>query len=164
MKTANSFYKNRKKLILNLQENPITPLESENLNESNNLKKMEEEYNTLTSNAYRPQRTVKTAKLSSNNNFFSKTISSFGEKESKHELISKRWKKYENLTPEQIQRKEFLESKKKWICKEDFHRHFGLRSTSIKPTVNVMIYGEPVSSHKYREINPSKWITPNGFI
>ena len=164
MKTANSFYKNRKKLILNLQENPITPLESENLNESNNLKKMEEEYNTLTSNAYRPQRTVKTAKLSSNNNFFSKTISSFGEKESKHELISKRWKKYENLTPEQIQRKEFLESKKKWICKEDFHRHFGLRSTSIKPTVNVMIYGETVSSHKYREINPSKWITPNGFI
>ena len=80
------------------------------------------------------------------------------------ELIAKRCKKYENLTPEQIQRKEFLKSKKKWICKEDFHRHFGLRSTSIKPTVNVMIYGETVSSHKYREINPSKWITPNGFI
>ena len=46
---------------------------------------------------------------------------------------------YENLSPEQIQRREFLESKKKWISKEDFHRHFGLRTTSIKPIVNIII-------------------------
>jgi hypothetical protein len=86
------------------------------------------------------------------------------EEKEKEKNLNNKWKIYENLSPDQIQRRQFLESKKKWITKEDFHRHFGLRSTSIKPIKNIMIYGEPVSSHKYRDINPSKWITPNGFI
>ena len=158
IKTTNSFYKNRNNL--NFEK---IPLISKDKNENNNLTKMENEYNSLTNNVH--PRPIKTAYVTKNR-LFSKTIEdNFSEeRQKKRELTANKWKKYENLTPEQIQRKEFLESKKKWVSKEDFHRHFGLRSTSIQPIVNVMIYGEPVSSHKFREINPLKWITPNGFI
>jgi hypothetical protein len=155
LQTSNSFYKKN----INQPNN----LESENFYESNNLKDMEAEYNTLTKGLHsRPIKTAQTSKT----RIFSK-INNFQEEEEETEKekdIANKWKKYENLSPEQIQRKEFLESKKKWIAKEDFHRHFGARSTSIKPIANIMIYGMPVSSHKYRDINPSKWITPNGFI
>ena len=78
--------------------------------------------------------------------------------------IQERWKEYEQLSPEQIQRKEFLESKKKWVSKEDFHRVFGLHTTAIKPIPNVMSYGKPVTDYKFREINHEKWLTPNGFV
>ena len=155
LQTSNSFYKKN----INQPNN----LESENFYESNNLKDMEAEYKTLTKGLHsRPIKTAQTSKT----RIFSK-INNFQEEEEESEKekdIANKWKKYENLSPEQIQRKEFLESKKKWIAKEDFHRHFGARSTSIKPIANIMIYGMPVSSHKYRDINPSKWITPNGFI
>ena len=157
LRTLSSFYKNRKDL------NQINKnLEAENIyyNDKNNLQKMEEEYNSLTSVVN--SRPIKTANLSKNR-IFSKMKNHTEEKE-KEKNLNNKWKIYENLSPEQIQRRQFLESKKKWITKEDFHRHFGLRSTSIKPIKNIMIYGEPVSSHKYRDINPSKWITPNGFI
>ena len=157
MRTASSFYKNMNNLY------PINKnIETENIcnNDNNNLKKMEEEYNSLTNKInIRP---IKTAH-SSKNRIFSRMNDYIEEKE-KIKNLNDKWKKYENLSPEQTQRRQFLESKKKWIAKEDFHRHFGIRSTSIKPIKNIMIYGEPVSSHKYRDINPSKWITPNGFI
>ena len=152
LRTTNSFYKK----ITNQN------LESDNYKETNNLKEMEAEYNSLTGGFH--SRPIKTALTSKNR--MHQTLNTFSEEKEKPKekgLIS-RWKKYENLSPEQIQRKEFLESKKKWISKEDFHRHFGARTTSIKPIANIMIYGEPVSSHRYRDINPLKWITPNGFI
>lgn len=78
--------------------------------------------------------------------------------------LQERWKEYDQLSPEQIQRKEFLESKKKWVSKEDFHRVFGLHTTAIKPIPNVMSYGKPVTDYKFREINHEKWLTPNGFV
>ena len=154
MKTYNSFYKRRK----TNQNLPNLGLESDNFIKNSNLQKMEEEYTAVTSGL--KSRSIKTAQSSKN-----KLVSSINNySEEKKKDIKDKWKTYENLTPEQIRRKEFLESKKKWISKEDFHRHFGLRTTSIKPIANIMNYGEPVSSHKYRDINPSKWITPNGFI
>ena len=154
MKTYNSFHKRR-----NTNQNlPNLGLESDNFIKNSNLQKMEEEYTAVTSGL--KSRSIKTAQSSKN-----KLISSINNySEEKKKDKNDKWKTYENLTPEQIRRKEFLESKKKWISKEDFHRHFGLRTTSIKPIANIMNYGEPVSSHKYRDINPSKWITPNGFI
>ena len=78
--------------------------------------------------------------------------------------IQEKWKEYDQLTPEQRQRREFLESKKKWVCNEDFHRHFGLHSTAMKPIPNVLSYGKPVTDYKFREINHKKWLTPNGFV
>ena len=155
LKTANSFHKNKNKNPFD-QNFPKQTLDPDNHIDNNNLKKMEAEYESLIS-GYN-SRNIKTAHISKNRKF--SKLGNFSEDKN----ISNKWKKYENLSPEQIQRREFLESKKKWIAKEDFHRHFGLRSTSIKPIANVMIYGEPVSSHKFRDINPLKWITPNGFI
>jgi hypothetical protein len=126
---------------------------------NNNINEMEAQYSTLMAKtSYRP---VKTATSFNKKNFLKKRNFS---NDSKMININDKWKKYENLSLEQIQRKEFLESKKKWMSKEDFHRVFGVRSTSIKPIPSVMIYGKPVSSHKYREIHPEKWITQNGFI
>ena len=154
MKTYNSFHKRR-----NTNQNlPNLGLESDNYIKNSNLQKMEEEYTAVTSGL--KSRSIKTAQSSKNK--LVSSINNYSEEEKKDK--NDKWKTYENLTPEQIRRKEFLESKKKWISKEDFHRHFGLRTTSIKPIANIMNYGEPVSSHKYRDINPSKWITPNGFI
>ena len=154
MKTYNSFYKRR-----NTNQNlPNLGLESDNYIKNSNLQKMEEEYTAVTSGL--KSRSIKTAQSSKNK--LVSSINNYSEEKKKDK--KDKWKTYENLTPEQIRRKEFLESKKKWISKEDFHRHFGLRTTSIKPIANIMNYGEPVSSHKYRDINPSKWITPNGFI
>jgi hypothetical protein len=126
---------------------------------NNNINEMEAQYSTLMAKtSYRP---VKTATSFNKKNFLKKRNFSH---DSKMINTNDKWKKYENLSLEQIQRKEFLESKKKWMSKEDFHRVFGVRSTSIKPIPSVMIYGKPVSSHKYREIHPEKWITQNGFI
>jgi hypothetical protein len=78
--------------------------------------------------------------------------------------MQEKWKEYDQLSPEQRQRREFLESKKKWVSKEDFHRVFGLHTTAIKPIPNVMSYGKPVTDYKFREINHEKWLTPNGFV
>ena len=78
--------------------------------------------------------------------------------------LQEKWKEYDQLSPEQRQRREFLESKKKWVCKEDFHRHFGLHTTAMKPIPNVMSYGKPVTDYKFREVNHEKWLTPNGFL
>ena len=78
--------------------------------------------------------------------------------------LQEKWKEYDQLSPEQRQRREFLESKKKWVSKEDFHRVFGLHTTAIKPIPNVMSYGKPVTDYKFREINHEKWLTPNGFV
>jgi hypothetical protein len=65
---------------------------------------------------------------------------------------------------EQVKRKEFIESKKKWLSKEDFHRVFGLHTTSTKPIPNVIGAGMPLSYYKYRDIHPDKWLTSSGFV
>lgn len=129
------------------------------LTKNSNLDKMEAEYMTLM--GYSSERHVKTAVPSNNKKYLNKNYSV----DNKNKInLNDKWKKYANLSLEEIQRKEFLESKKKWMSKEDFHRVFGVRSTSIKPIPSVMNFGKPVSSHKYRDIFPEKWITPNGFI
>ena len=131
--------------------------------EKNNMDEMEAEYKTLMRNF--SSRPVKTSNPSKKIHFLKdKNFSMDNRKKINENNENNKWKKYENISPEQIQRKEFLESKKKWMSKEDFHRVFGIRTTSIKPIPSIMIYGKPVSSHKYREIYPEKWITPNGFI
>ena len=70
----------------------------------------------------------------------------------------------EYITMEERRRREFVESKKKWVTKEDFHRVFGLHTTSIKPIINTLTGGEPISKYKYRDIFPEKWLTSNGFV
>ena len=70
----------------------------------------------------------------------------------------------EYITMEERKRREFVESKKKWVTKEDFHRVFGLHTTSIKPIINTLTGGEPISKYKYRDIFPEKWLTSNGFL
>ena len=152
--TTSSFYKKK--------NNSNQNLEQDNFNENNNLKNMETEYDTLTKGF--KSRTIKTSKAYKKRILPKIDVDDFIEEKEVEKDLANKWKKYENLSPEQIERKEFLESKKKWISKEDFHRHFGARTTSTKPISNIMIYGEPVSQHKYRDVNPSKWITPNGFI
>ncbi len=71
---------------------------------------------------------------------------------------------YRYITLEESERKDFLESKKKWISKEDFHRFFGLHTTALKPIPNAMENGTPISKYKYREEFPDKWLTSNGFV
>ena len=78
--------------------------------------------------------------------------------------INNQKNEYRYMTLEEYQRKEFLESKKKWISKEDFHRVFGLNTTALKPIPNAMESGQPISKYKYREIYPEKWLTSNGFV
>ena len=152
--TNNCINKDNKDYKINDYEKNINILSEIN----NNMEEMEAQYRTLMGNSH--SRPVKTATIK---NKFLKHRNFSVENKVKTNNNDK-WKKYENVSPEQIERKEFLESKKKWMSKEDFHRVFGVRSTSIKPIISVMIYGKPVSSHKYRDIHPEKWITPNGFI
>ena len=71
---------------------------------------------------------------------------------------------YRYITLEEFERKEFLQSKKKWISKEDFHRFFGLHTTALKPIPNAMESGTPISKYKYRDEFPDKWLTSNGFV
>ena len=154
----NNKYNNFNKNILDSERERII---NKNLltEKNNNINEMESQYLTLmASTSYRP---IKTATLTKNKTFLKKRNFS---NDNKFVNKNDKWKKYENVSLEQIQRKEFLESKKKWMSKEDFHRVFGVRSTSIKPIPSVMIYGQPVSSHKYRDIHPEKWMTQNGFI
>ena len=152
--TNNCINKDNKDYKINDYEKNINILSEIN----NNMEEMEAQYRTLMGNSH--SRPVKTATIK---NKFLKHRNFSVENKVKTNNNDK-WKKYENVSPEQIERKEFLESKKKWMSKEDFHRVFGVRSTSIKPIISVMIYGKPVSSHKYRDTHPEKWITPNGFI
>ena len=112
LQTSNSFYEKN--------NNQPKNIESENFYESNNLKDMEAEYRTLTKGLHsRPIKTAQTSKtriISKINNFKEE------EESEKEKDIANKWKKYELLSPEQIQRKEFLDSKKKWISKEDRRR------------------------------------------
>ena len=146
---------------VSFKQNFLTENNDNSIN--NNLNDMEKQYLTLMAqSSFRPNKNA--SKFNKKNFLKKRNFSHNNDNDSKVMNLNDKWKKYENLSLEQIQRKEFLESKKKWMSKEDFHRVFGVRSTSIKPIASVMIYGKPVSSHKYREIYPEKWITQNGFI
>ena len=151
---------NKENFNINKKNKTIDHEKTKNHLTENNLEEMEKEYRTLMVNC--SSRPVKTATFGKRKNFLSLKKFKVDNKISLNN--NDKWKQYENVPLEQIKRKEFLESKKKWMSKEDFHRVFGIRSTSIKPIPSIMIYGKPVSSHKYREIYPEKWITPNGFI
>ena len=71
----------------------------------------------------------------------------------------------EYVTKDEIERKEFLINKSKWLTDEDFHRVFGLNTTSIKPVANVMsVIGKSVAEHHFRETTPSKWLVSKGFV
>ena len=71
----------------------------------------------------------------------------------------------EYVTKDEIERKEFLINKSKWLTDEDFHRVFGLNTTSIKPVANVMsVIGKSVAEHHFRETTPNKWLVPKGFV
>ncbi len=102
-------------------------------------------------------------KKNDKNNNFNRLLINL--KKTKSRNLNKNDKNYDMdlLSPEQRQRREFLESKKKWICKEDFHRVFNINTTSIKVIPNIMSYGKSVSDYKYRDLHPDRWITPNGF-
>ena len=62
------------------------------------------------------------------------------------------------------ERKELIEEKKKWMSNDDFCTVFGIKSTEIKPMPSIMGTGPSVNSHKYRDVHPEKWLTPNGFL
>ena len=182
--TDNNFY-NKKNKIRTKKLNSSSISDKDNQKKMNTLN-MEAAYQSLMKNV--PQNSNKSnIYLKTQQNFYNRKYSlklknkiNDNNKEDNEELdyidnnknnakkrikeLQERWKEYEQLSPEQIQRKEFLESKKKWVSKEDFHRVFGLHTTAIKPIPNVMSYGKPVTDYKFREINHEKWLTPNGFV
>ena len=161
----------------NLQNNLVNNKTEEN-NMQSNYNLMEEAYQKLMGKYPRPASNMVYTKSANNNlrkalsskkviqkNNSNSNIDSNEFRFNKAQSYKKdKWKEYENISPEQRERKEFLESKKKWVSKQDFHRVFGLHTTSIKPIPNIMSFGIPVTAHKYRDIHPEKWLTPNGFV
>ena len=180
--TDTNFYVKKNKLKLNKTISP-SKIEKEKEKQMNTIN-MENAYQSLMKNV--PQKEIKTISyLKTQPNIDRKKYSlrlknnddNKGDNEdidyyynNKNEArnrikeLQEKWKEYDQLSPEQRQRREFLESKKKWVSKEDFHRVFGLHTTAIKPIPNVMSFGKPVTDYKFREINHEKWITPNGFV
>lgn len=78
------------------------------------------------------------------------------------------------MTNEEARRKEFLESKKYWMCQEDFKKVFGKQTLAMRDREEIMnnskIYEEtkndykPVLNYAYRTTDKSKWISKKNFI
>ena len=185
--TDTNFYNKKNKNNIK-KTNSSLSLDKEHQKNINSLN-MEAEYQSLMNNApdssHRPITYLKTEPNHSNKKYSLKLKSSRNDNKkdnneeeniiyylnnnknnarSRIKKLQEKWKEYDQLSPEQRQRREFLESKKKWVSKEDFHRVFGLHTTAIKPIPNVMSYGKPVTDYKFREIHHEKWLTPNGFV
>ena len=186
LKTASNTMNNFHKLHLSQDKNQNNSISNNDIinktqenNTQNNYNLMEEAYQKLMGKYPRPESNMVYAKSANsnlrnvldfkkaihkyNNNNDVDDVNEFRFNKAKLKKIDK-WKEYENISPEQRERKEFLESKKKWVSKQDFHRFFGLHTTSIRPIPNIMSYGIPVTAHKYRDIHPEKWLTSNGFV
>lgn len=74
-------------------------------------------------------------------------------------------------TEDQIYRRQFIESKKKWVSKEDFHRVFGKKTESdrikqlkLNYQVEPDVYVEPFQRDKFRKTDKRKWISKKDFI
>ena len=75
------------------------------------------------------------------------------------------------ITEDQAYHRELNESKKKWVCSEDFRRVFGrntenerLKEEIKNSRVEEDIYIEPYCLDKFRKTDKSKWICKKNFI
>ena len=75
------------------------------------------------------------------------------------------------ITADQAYQRELNESKKKWVCSEDFRRVFGrntenerLKEEIKNSQVEEDIYIEPYCLDKFRKTDKSKWICKKNFI
>ena len=82
------------------------------------------------------------------------------------------------MTQEEARRKEFMESKKKWMCNEDFKKVFGKQTLAMRDKEELMynsrLYEESKKNEKseyksvlnyaYRTTDKSKWICKKNFI
>lgn len=77
------------------------------------------------------------------------------------------------ITQEQMKRKEMLESKKKWMCDEDFKKVFGKQTLRERDKEEKEKDEEfkienseykPVCNYAYRTIDKTKWICKKNFI
>ena len=169
-KTSSNFYnhKNDKKILkknntytnlkikknVNIQNIPIVPINM-------NYKLMNDEYNKLIKGYHFPKEKIKVIELKDKSkmekNEFKKhirkcfSINDYNNIKEMKKIFSH-------------ERKELIEEKKKWMSNDDFCTVFGIKGTDDKPMPSIMTTGPSVNSHKYRDVHPEKWLTPNGFL
>ena len=75
------------------------------------------------------------------------------------------------ITEDQAYHRELIESKKKWVCSEDFRRVFGINTENERlkedmknNRVEEDIYIEPYCLDRFRKTDKSKWISKKNFI
>ena len=75
------------------------------------------------------------------------------------------------ITEDQAYHRELIESKKRWVCPEDFKRVFGrhtenerLKEEMKNNVVEDDIYIEPYCPDRFRKTDKSKWICKRNFI
>ena len=75
------------------------------------------------------------------------------------------------ITEDQAYHRELIESKKRWVCPEDFKRVFGrhtenerLKEEMKNNRVEEDIYIEPFCLDKFRKTDKSKWVCKKNFI
>ena len=77
------------------------------------------------------------------------------------------------VTEDEARRREFIESKKLWMCPEDFRRVFGKRTlnSNIKKESSKEdgeyipnVFKEPNYEHQFREFDKTRWVSKRDFI
>ncbi len=77
------------------------------------------------------------------------------------------------VTEDEARRREFIESKKLWMCPEDFKRVFGKRTInsnmkkeSSKEDGEYIpnVFKEPNYEHQFREFDKTRWVSKRDFI
>ena len=77
------------------------------------------------------------------------------------------------VTEDEARRREFIESKKLWMCPEDFKRVFGKRTinSNIKKESSKEdgeyipnVFKEPNYEHQFREFDKTRWVSKRDFI
>ena len=77
------------------------------------------------------------------------------------------------VTEDEKRRREFIESKKLWMCPEDFRRVFGKRTlnSNMKKETSKEdgeyipnIFKEPDYEHQFREFDKTRWVSKRDFV
>lgn len=78
------------------------------------------------------------------------------------------------MTQDEIKRKEFIESKKKWMCNEDFKKVFGKQTLAQRDKEekqreeeeykNETCEYKPATNYVFRTMDKTKWISNQNFI
>ena len=66
-----------------------------------------------------------------------------------------------------MKRREFLNSKSKWLTQNDFKRVFGKNTNQLPPMAGIVVngssYEKSPTRHNFRELNKEKWIDKKSF-